>query len=105
MALIKMNKHQVYNYISDHPEWFKNTHCIDLFGEEKYLTCHGIEDKINEILRKDCEDIFKADYIVLRGATLTAMVHDDVIEREYSEMNRCYTYCPILPIREEYRQE
>ena len=98
MALIKMNKHQIYGYIADHPEWFKRKN-----GEEQYLTCSRIEYKINEILRKDVEDICKADYIVLRGATLTAMVHDGVLVREYSDDAHCYTYFPVQPIIEQYK--
>lgn len=98
MALIKMNKHQVYGYISDHPEWFKRRN-----GEEQYLTCSSIEYKINELLRNAVDDIFKADYIVLRGATLTAMVHDGVLVREYSDDSHCYKYFPVQPINEEYK--
>ena len=103
MALIKMNKHQVYNYIAKHPEWFKRKYGVSVYGEEQYLTCSRIEYKINEILRKDVEDICKADYIVLRGATLTAMVHDGVLVREYSDDAHCYTYFPVQPINELYK--
>ena len=98
MALIKMNKHQVYGFIADHPEWFNRKN-----GEEQYLTCSSIEYKINELLRKGVEDIYKADYIVLRGATLTAMVHDGVLVREYSDDAHCYKYFPTQPIIEQYK--
>ena len=90
MTLIKMNKHQVYGYISDHPEWFKRRN-----GEEQYLTCSSIEYKINEILRNAVDDIFKADFIVSRGATLTALVHDGFLVREYCDYAHCYSYCPV----------
>ena len=101
MSLIKLNKHEIYNFLADHPEWFQNKYN----GKENYLTCAVIESHINQELRKGIDDITKADYIVLRGATLTAMVYDGVLNREYSEMNRCYKYCLVLPIQEEYRQE
>ena len=103
MALIKMNKHQVYNYIANHPEWFKRKYGVSVYGEEQYLTCSSIEHKINELLRNAVDDIFKADYIVLRGATLTAMVHDGVLMREYCDYAHCYTYCPVQPINELYK--
>lgn len=105
MTLIKLNKHQVYNYIADHPEWFKNKYNVKVLGEEKYLTCSSIEYHINQELRKGFDDICEADYIVLRGATLTAMVHDGVLERWYSDECHCYKYLPIQPIKEEYRTE
>lgn len=103
MAQIKLQKHEVYNYLADHPEWFQNKYNSEIYGKEKYLTCAVIENRINQELRKGIDDITKADYIVLRGATLTAMVYDGVLNREYSEMNRCYQYCLVLPIREGYR--
>lgn len=103
MAQIKLQKHEVYNYLADHPEWFQNKYNAETYGKEKYLTCAVIENRINQELRKGIDDITKADYIVLRGATLTALVYDGVLNREYSEMNRCYKYCLVLPIREGYR--
>ena len=102
MALIKMNKHQVYSYIADHPEWFKHKYGVSAYGEARYLACCEIEDQINELLRKDV-DIFEADYIVLRGATLTAMVHDGVLVREYSDHAHYYRYFPVQPINELYK--
>ena len=105
MAQIKLQKHEVYNYLADHPEWFQNKYNSEIYGKEKYLTCFSIENCINQELRKGFDDPYEADYIVLRGATLTAMVYDGVLKREYSEMNRCYKYCLVLPIQEEYRQE
>ena len=86
MAQIKMNKHEVYNYIADHPEWFSNT---------QHLSCAQIANNINHILGDD--------FIVLRGSTLTAMVNDEVLTRNYNETLHCYTYYPILPIKEEYK--
>ncbi len=103
MALIKMNKHQVYGYIADHPEWFKYKYGVREYGEERYLACCEIEYNINELLRKGVEDICKADYIVLRGATLTAMVHDGVLVREYSDHAHYYRYFPVQPINELYK--
>ena len=103
MAFIKMNKHQVYSYIANHPEWFKRKFGVSEYGEEQYLPCSAIEYKINEILLKSADDILKSDYIILRGATLTAMVHDGVLVRKHSDYAHCYEYLPVQPIKEEYK--
>ena len=89
MAQLKIKKHEVYNYIANHPEWF---------GEDRYLSCAQIANHINRILRKESDD-----FIVLRGSTLTAMVYDLVLTRTYDETLHCYTYRPILPIVEDYK--
>ena len=89
-----MNKHQVYGYIADHPEWF---------GKEAFLSCQVIGQKINKQLAKDCGS--DPPLIKLCGATLTAMVYDGVLEREFVESARCYWYRPILSINEEYKND
>ena len=98
MAQIKLNKHQVYNYLSDHSEWFQRKYCVELLGDKKFLTCADIADRINREMQKETDD-----FIVLRGATLTAMVYDEVLMREFSDDRHCYTYCLIQPIKEEYK--
>lgn len=103
MAFIKMNKHQIYSYIADHPEWFKRKYGVSEYGEEQYLPCSAIEYRINEILLKSADDIIQSDFIILRGATLTAMVYDRVLLRKYSDAFHCYEYFPVQPIKEEYK--
>ena len=98
MAQMKMNKHQVYNCLADHPEWFQRKNCVELLGDKNFLTCADIADRINREMQKETDD-----FIVLRGATLTAMVYDEVLMREYSDDRHCYTYCLIQPIKEDYR--
>ena len=98
MAQIKMNKHQVYNFLADHPEWFQNKYCVEYLGDKSFRTCADIAERINREMSKETDD-----FIVLRGATLTAMVYDEVLMREYSDDLHCYTYCLIHPINESYK--
>ncbi len=91
-----MKKHEVYNYIADNLDWFR-------IGKEENLvfrTCHFIEWSINKHLAANKES---TPHIKLSGATLTAMVYDGVLERKYNEQNRCFSYRPILPVNEKYK--
>ena len=88
MAQNKIDKFKVYNLIANNLNWF---------GKElnlHYLPCLIIGEKISEALND-------TDY-KLSAATLTAMVHDGVLERKFVEASRCYYYRPILPIRDNY---
>lgn len=95
MSLIKMNKHEVYKHIADNLDWFKGS------GSLRYLSCQAIGKRINQTLAKNSGG--DPPFIKLCGATLTAMVYDGVLEREFVESARCYWYRPILPINEEYK--
>ena len=95
MSQIKMNKHEVYDYIADHLSWFGQTDKL------RYLSCYSIGNHINKLLEKDSPD--NPPFIKLTGSTLTAMVYDSVLERVYEKNSRCFAYRPILPINEEYR--
>ncbi len=96
MSLMKMNKHEVYKHIADNLDWFKGS-------SPRYLSCQAIGKMINQALAKDC--VSDPPQIKLSGATLTAMVYDGVMEREFVESARCYWYRPILPINEEYKND
>ena len=95
MSQIKMNKHKVYGYLADNLEWFKGSNSL------RYLSCYTIGAQINKELKKDCSG--DPPFIKLSGSTLTAMVHDGVLVREYGDYAHCYTYCPVQPIKEEYK--
>ena len=92
MSQIKKNKHQVYTFLADHPEWFE---------KGIFLSCQVIGQKINKQLAKDCSG--DPPFIKLSGSTLTAMVYDGVLEREYNDFEKCFFYRPVLPIKEEYK--
>ena len=96
MALIKMNKHQVYDVIADNLDWFKRE------DDLRYLSCQSIGAKINKDLKKNGGE--DPPQIRLCGSTLTAMVCDGVLERQFIQTSRCYWYRPILPINEEYKE-
>ena len=95
MALIKMNKHQVYNYIADHPEWFQ----VKSTPQILYRTCNELWAFISNEL--DFESPEDHPSFRLYGSTLTAMVHDGILEREFNDNLLYYWYRPILPIEEE----
>ena len=96
MPQIKLNKHKVYKHITDNLDWFKGSNGLH------YLSCYTIGTKINKELKKDCSG--DPPFIKLSGATLTAMVCDGVLERQFIQTSRCYWYRPILPINEEYKE-
>ena len=96
MPRIKMNKHEVYAVIADNLHWFKS-------GDDlRYLSCQSIGAKINKDLKKNGGE--DPPQIRLCGSTLTAMVCDGVLERQFIQTSRCYWYRPILPINEEYKE-
>ena len=96
MAKIRLDKHEVYKYIADHPEQFQSKHTAD---GKRYVSRGGIEALINRELRKETV----CNYCELYAATLTAMVNDGVLERKHIMSSKYYQYCPILPIDEEYK--
>ena len=95
MAQLKMNKHQIYNILANHPEWFNGK------GITSYRSCYSLGNGINALLKKDAGS--DPPFIKLSGATLTAMVNDGVLERTFVDFERCYRYRLVLPINEEYR--
>ena len=92
-----MNKHEVYTFIADNPEWFKGQ------NQQRFMSCKTIGSRINKALKKDGDS--DPPFIKLNGATLTAMVYDGVLERAYSESDHCYWYRPTQPIVEDYKSE
>ena len=96
MAKIKLDKHEVYKYIADHPEQFQSKRTAN---GKRYVSRGGIEALINRELRKETV----CNYCKLHAATLTAMVNDGVLERKHIMSSKYYQYCPILPINEEYK--
>ena len=104
MAKKKMDKHEVYDYIANNTEWFKNRVDKARFGEYRYLYSLDIQCNINEeLLKASGNDYFNCDHMVLYGATLTAMVNDGVLERTRDAFDKAYMYRPIFPIRDDYR--
>lgn len=95
MAKIRLDKHEVYKYLANHPEWFQNKNA----DERRYLSCAILQTLINRVLQQETV----CDYIVLRGSTLTAMVHDGVLEREFCETLKRYWYRLTLPVDEQYK--
>ena len=93
MPKIKMDKHAVYTLMMNHLDWFGSP---NQNGERYFLTRFEIENRINRYLRREYDAEAKDDppYIALNAATLTAMVHDDVLERKYSDRLKCYSYRP-----------
>lgn len=97
MVKIRLDKHEVYKYIANHPDWFESRYNPN---NRYYLTCEDIQSLINSELQKETV----CNYTELHGATLTAMVNDGVMERaHYCQGIKCYQYRPILPINEEYK--
>lgn len=90
MPKLKMDKHIVYTLMMNHLDWFGSP---SKDGEHYFLTRFAIENRINRYLKKEYEGN-DPPYIALNAATLTAMVHDGILERKYSDKQKCYTYCP-----------
>ena len=90
MPKLKMDKHVVYTLMMNNLDWFGSP---SEGREHFFLTRFEIENLINRYLKKEC-DGNDPPYIELNAATLTAMVHDGVLERKYSDKLRCYTYRP-----------
>ena len=64
-----------------------------------------IEKLVNEHLKKKAKaNNMRLLKIDLSASTLTAMVRDGVLEREFSAEERCYTYRLVLPIKEQYKR-
>lgn len=90
MPKLKMDKHIVYTLMMNHLDWFGSP---SIEGEHYFLTRFAIEYRINKYLQNEY-DADDPPYTALNAATLTAMVHDGVLERKYSDKFKCYTYRP-----------
>ena len=102
MPYIKVNKHEVYSHISNNLAWFNRLPNEAEAGRLRYLTCLEIGQRINAALEKE-NAVADPPYTKLAGSTLTAMVHDGVMEREYNDSLKRYRYRPVLPIDEKYK--
>ena len=90
MPKLKIDKHVVYTFMMNHLDWFA---LPSKDGEYSFLTRFAIEDRINKYLKKEYS-VADPPYVALSASTLTAMVHDGVLERQFSDKLRCYTYRP-----------
>ena len=96
MPKLKVDKHIVYTLMMNNLDWFGSP---SEAGERYFLTRFEIENRINRYLKKEYDAGAKeqqndSPYISLNASTLTAMVHDGVLERQFSDKLRCYTYRP-----------
>ena len=108
MSLIKLNKHEVYQLIRENLSWFESRWDTN---KMIYHSRSDIECEINTLWRKEYNKDHNADYrdptydpptALLYGSTLTAMVHDGVLERYRETEKEVYRYRPILPIDDNY---
>ena len=102
MPKIKINKHEVYQLITEHLDWFETRS-----GDVAFRYATEIEMKINDLLKgsysiKPTDPGYDPPYIKLYGSTLTAMVYDGVLDRIKESPQDVYKYHPALPINEEY---
>lgn len=98
--LTKMNKHALYKIMIENQRLFED--------QDNGLSFHSrseIENLINGHLKNRAKANNQPSLkIDLSASTLTAMVRDGVLEREFSAEERCYTYRLILPIKEQYKR-
>ena len=97
---IKMNKHELYKLMIENQSLFE-----DQENGQSFHSRSEIEKLVNEHLKKKAKaNNMRSLKIDLSASTLTAMVLDGVLEREFSAEKRCYAYRLVLPIKEQYKR-